>query len=61
MKENNSYSLDNTFMDSKSATTSNIDVNVVFVVNSSRILTKISCLAFSVSLVIWRDDYDLLS
>ena len=61
MKEYDSYTFHNTFMDSECAATSNVDMNVALIMDASWILSKISSLSLSVSLVVWRDDDDFLA
>lgn len=61
MQEHDLYTLNHALMYPNVATTSDVNVHVVNIVDASRILRQVTCVTFSVPLVVWRYDYDLLS
>jgi hypothetical protein len=61
VKEHNFDSFNYTLMNSKSESFSNTDVDVVNIFDASWILSQVSSLPLSVSLVVWRNNDDLLS
>ena len=61
VKEDDSDAFDHTLVNSEGAASANVYVNVVFVMNTCWILSEVTCLSFSVSFVVWRDNNDLLA
>lgn len=61
VKEYNLHTFDHSFMDSKSETSANANMDVVNVSDASWVLCKVTCLALSVSLVVGGDNNDFLA
>lgn len=61
VEEDDGNTLNFTFVDTESASTSDVDMNVIFVVDSSWVLSQVTGLTLSISLVVWGDDVDLLA
>ena len=61
MKEYYLHTFDHSLVNTKSHSSTNVNMDIVDIFDASWILSEVSSLAFSISLIVWRNNDDLLT